>query len=282
MADELKKKSPVPNPGSSSVSAPKAAPAPKTNPNPVNAPKPAANNFSVPKANPNPAPKPASNPVRQKIMDQGFKPAQTAHNTNVSTTVDHKKRYLDEINKYGGTLVGEDKMGNVYEVRKNGDKFHARTYLSKENDWPSEDDMSDIEFKGEDGNSRNEFDTFDDLVSALEKDNYPIYDNLKGKPNGGGENEERAKASELFGTDLTKPNEEQKAEEDFGYSSDNPKDKNLYDYLTQTLGHDDMTARGLVNSYKQGKEVAGLPRWKLDQISEGTADKNHWPFNVSK
>lgn len=105
------------------------------------------------------------------------------------------------------------------------------------------------------------FDTFDELKSFVE--------------NGYKRNEtdERAKASELFGTDLNKPDNN----ENIGFESDNEQDMNLYDFA-RGLGHDDATARTLVAHYKEGGDFAGVPRWKLEEIANGTADKNRWPF----
>lgn len=105
------------------------------------------------------------------------------------------------------------------------------------------------------------FDTFDELKSFVE--------------NGYKRNEagEREKASELFGTDLNKPDNN----ENIGFESDNEQDMNLYDFA-RGLGHDDATARTLVAHYKEGGDFAGVPRWKLEEIANGTADKNRWPF----
>lgn len=106
------------------------------------------------------------------------------------------------------------------------------------------------------------FDTFDELKSFVE--------------NGYKQSEqsEREQASKLYGTDLNKPEDNN---ENIGFESDNEQDMNLYDFA-RGLGHDDATARTLVAHYKEGGDFAGVPRWKLEEIANGTADKNRWPF----
>lgn len=116
---------------------------------------------------PNPAPK--VDPVRQKIIDQGFAPK------------DWKKSAIDDIDKLGSTNVGTGN-GKAVDAYKHNNKFYARTYADKEGGAPSEDDMSDISFKGADGNDIDGFDTFEELMEALHKDGYPVDDQLRGQP----------------------------------------------------------------------------------------------------
>ena len=163
MADELNKKKPDLGAG---VSSPAPSPAPKANPNPapkVNAPKPVAAPKQI-------APKqPKADPVRQKIINQGFAPK------------DWKKSAIDDIDKLGSTNVGVGN-GKAVDAYKHNNKFYARTYADKEGGAPSEDDMSDILFKGADGNDIDGFDTFEELMEALHKDGYPVNEELRGQP----------------------------------------------------------------------------------------------------
>jgi len=203
MADELNKKKPDLGAG---VSSPAPSPAPKANPNPapkVNTPKPAAapkqnsspapaapkaNNFSAPKQT---APKqPKVDPVRQKIINQGFAPK------------DWKKSAIDDIDKFGGTNVGV-KNGQAIDAYKHNNKFYARTYADKENGAPSEDDMSDIYFKDTNGNDIDGFDTFEELVEALHKDGYPVDDQLREQPQQPAWNKENDPGSGVVTKELT-------------------------------------------------------------------------------
>ena len=328
MADFNKPKIPQPN-------------TPKPSASPTPSPKPTAPSSPTPKLNGGANPKPTApkvDPVRQKIVSQGFAPRQNTNElSNVSKNVDRDsaikkahdglynsgkldlsgntitKNNVQRIQKELGEDYPEDEiigwMENNSSFRKPIDYDEATerskaselfdTNLGKESqplsstkqdgdnddfdEWNNEDNPGSAVVSGrlmnyvrktlsEDPELSPEF--IDKMVKGLYQNSNQA-DYYKGKMK---EDWERRKASKLYDTDLNK----NQSEEDFGYDSGNQKDINLYNYLTQTLGHDDMTARGLVSSYKQGKDIAGLPRWKVDQISEGTADKDHWPFNVSK
>ena len=113
MADELKEKKPDSGSGSSSVSAPKQAPAPTPKPQPQAQPKQTpvqkSGASSVPKTN-TPTNKPASpkvDPVRQKIINQGFGPSKEQraksfndlHNklrTKYGTKAQHFDPYMED------------------------------------------------------------------------------------------------------------------------------------------------------------------------------------------
>lgn len=79
------------------------------------------------------------------------------------------------------------------------------------------------------------------------------------------EQQQRAKASELFKMDLTKKPYEGYEE---GFETGNFEDENLRTFL-RGLGHDDATARILVSKYKNGGTFAGLDRWQIDKIAKG-------------
>lgn len=232
------------------------------------------------KFNPNLEYKPSQEQIkqaRQKIMAQGFRPKSDQEANKLVDEVkpeqpkqlSPKAQSLQEIDRLGGTNVGVGN-GNAIDAFKYNGKYYARSYPDSF-DGPGDDDMTDIYFQDENGNDIDGFDSFEELMSALHKDGYPVYDSLLEKESD--EADEREKASELFGTDLNKADNN----ENIGFESDNEQDMNLY-HFARGLGHDDATARVLVAHYKEGGDFAGIPRWKLEEIANGTADKNRWPF----
>ena len=113
--------------------------------------------------------------AEEKVKGMGF---------NENNANETHQSYLNEIDKYGSTNVGRNNdTGEAIDIAKFGDKFYARTYQDKENGWPSEDDMTDVVFKDENGNYIDGFDSFEELINALNKDGYALYDDLKKQSN---------------------------------------------------------------------------------------------------
>lgn len=100
---------------------------------------------------------------KQKMKDAYEKEQASKSNQN--------NPYLDEINKYGGTIVGNDEQHNNYEVTKDGDKFYANTHKDSF-DGPNEDAKSPIVFQDNNGNDVEGFDSFDEIMDALYKSGY--------------------------------------------------------------------------------------------------------------
>ena len=119
---------------------------------------------------------------RKRIMSAGFAPKSSEERSKLLSPTDSRQFSSDELNKIGSTNVGFDKNKSyAYDVVKAGDKYHVKGYRNTENNWPSEDDMEDIEFKDANGNPIDGFNSFDEALEAMNKGGYPVYDNLKGQ-----------------------------------------------------------------------------------------------------
>ena len=76
----------------------------------------------------------------------------------------------NELAKQGSTIVGENRDETI-EVTMIGDKYYAKGYKTNF-DGPVSDTEYDIEFEGVDDG----FDSLEEIIGALKKDGYPVYD----------------------------------------------------------------------------------------------------------
>lgn len=143
----------------------------------------------------------------------------------------------DELNKNGATVVGE-KGNSVVEVTTDGQKYYAKTYETDFN-GPIEGTESDIEFDDADG-----FNSLEEVLNALNKDGYPVYDGLKTKPV---EQKVKEMADEFYGIGSK---EKQSIEKDLG---ERDAHKKKIEYNAQTL-------KSLIESKENGWES------KVDEI----------------
>lgn len=183
------------------------------------------------------------------------------------------KNYLDEIDKYGSTVVGNDDKYNNYEVTKDGDKFYANYYRDSF-DGPNDDYRTPIVFKDENGNDVEGYDSFDDIVDALHKDGYinkdprPSidYDEIEKRKNETPE-ESYARMQE----DWKKDREQLSQQEDSDGSSIT--DEDLAKWKEQSASEEEEYGRQMKEKY--GDLPEGWENMDEEQIAKTVRDKEY-------
>ena len=85
----------------------------------------------------------------------------------------------EELQQNGYLVVGED-GDRVTEVTSDGEKLYAKTYRTNY-DGPIESTEDELWFKDANGNTIEAFDSLEDILAALQKDGYAVYDDFKVK-----------------------------------------------------------------------------------------------------
>ena len=99
--------------------------------------------------------------AEEKVRSMGF---------DESNSGNKNKHYLDELNKYGETIVGEN-GDRVYSVTTDGKKFYGISYRTNYNG-----PIEGTEEEYDDG-----YDSFEEAINAFKKSGYPLYNDLGGK-----------------------------------------------------------------------------------------------------
>ena len=82
-----------------------------------------------------------------------------------------------ELQDMGATVVGEQ-GDRVTEVTTDGEKFYARTYRTNYN-GPIDGTEEELQFKAANGEFVDGFDSVEEVIDALKKDGYAVYDEFK-------------------------------------------------------------------------------------------------------